>query len=506
MRIPLPIRKGAWPEAIAGAVILALVFLHVWSLMRFPRPFVDEAWFANRAWSLLRHGDTIGSLDVGVVDRFPGARLFFPLLPVIVQAAALSFVHEPSLLALRVVSLVAGAGLTFAIWSIARSAYDRAAALGSIVILALSEPFFYSSHLARYDVIAAALAFGGIALYLRSGRNRVLTAGLGGLFAGVAMEFHPFAVVIAVALPVLAIEEFGWRVHHHPVSRTLALGLLAGSAVYPGIHVFPNPRTYLAISRLLYGPTHVPFANPIGTLITDSLGLTFAMFKFAFPVLVWAVISMAVSPERRDRRVALLAISVFGAFTVIVRNKLLYYAILFSPALVLCLAIALRQAIGKWRSYGPVALVTVSTALALVSYQTCLVGIGILTYDSRTAFQDVQRRIATTIRPGESIMGPQTYWFGLSDHRYYSWEQLIYLQRLHPGISAVQALEMMQPDVFIRDRDVDQFVRDQPGDTLYERLLRLPKAEMETWLAQHSTLVADFDAEIYGRVRVYRLR
>jgi hypothetical protein len=80
------------------------------------------------------------------------------------------------------------------------------------------------------------------------------------------------------------------------------------------------------------------------------------------------------------------------------------------------------------------------------------------------------------------------------------------LRRYRPGTSATQALAVLRPTVLIRDAHWDQFILDEPGPSLYQRLLRVPKTELETWLSAHAVLVDDFDGEGYGRVRVYRLR
>ncbi len=45
-------------QPIAGllALLAAMMTLHVWSLLRFPAPFVDEAWVASRAGAFAQTG------------------------------------------------------------------------------------------------------------------------------------------------------------------------------------------------------------------------------------------------------------------------------------------------------------------------------------------------------------------------------------------------------------------------------------------------------------------
>jgi len=68
-------------RVLAAAILGVVLVLHLWSLPRFPGPFVDEAWFGNRAWSFVQHGNPLGTLDHGVVDRFDGSSHFFQTLP-----------------------------------------------------------------------------------------------------------------------------------------------------------------------------------------------------------------------------------------------------------------------------------------------------------------------------------------------------------------------------------------------------------------------------------------
>jgi 4-amino-4-deoxy-L-arabinose transferase-like glycosyltransferase len=494
-----------WRRSAAIGIVLALAALHWWSLMRFPEPAVDEAWFGNRAWSFVKTGETIGSLDSGVVDKFQNAWWFFPLLPVIAQASALSLASEPSLISLRILSLAMGVGLALAVWMMARAMYDHPTALLALVFLTLSSPFIYSSHLARYDIMAAAVGYVGIALYMAASKRRGLAAGLGGFFAGLATEFHPFAIVIAAALPVLVIHECRSSVHRQPLAWSTVAGLIAGLAVYPALHILPDARSYVALSRLVYGPSHVPALAGIGPAFKGTLFLSIEAFTYSWPLLPCAIVMLALSRETRDRRLALMAITIFVAFTFLVRNKLPYYAILFAPPMVLCMAAAIRQAVVR-RQGAPALAVGVLTVALVLLINTTWLNLNALRNDNFSAFREVERQVAVVVKPAESIMGSQTYWFGLSGHNYYSWEQLIYLQRLHKGISVTEALAILRPDVFIRDGHLDDFILDEPGGAIYTQLLRLPKVELESWFARHAALVADFDGKVYGRIRVYRLR
>jgi hypothetical protein len=128
-----------------------------------------------------------------------------------------------------------------------------------------------------------------------------------------------------------------------------------------------------------------------------------------------------------------------------------------------------------------------------------------LRIDWQPVYRDAQSRINRVIEPHDSIMGSQTYWLGLHDHTYYSWEQLVYFQRYKPGSTLEDALREFEPDIFILDRHLDNFVFDGESRSVYLRSLKLPRQELETFLSSHAELIASFENEAYGQVRVFRI-
>src|SRR5919199_920282 len=62
--------------------------LHLLTLARTPEVFVDEGWYASRAWGLLQTGRNFGPLDAGVWEHFDGYWTFAPWLGTWIQAQA----------------------------------------------------------------------------------------------------------------------------------------------------------------------------------------------------------------------------------------------------------------------------------------------------------------------------------------------------------------------------------------------------------------------------------
>ncbi|MCX6027121.1 MAG: hypothetical protein NTY23_12855, partial [Chloroflexi bacterium] len=110
---------------LPGIGLVLLIAFHAWGLMRFPAPFVDEAWYASRSWGLITTHKAFGVLDAGVFDRYPGYWTYFQWLPVWLQSLVVQLTGTPNLLGLRALSLVVGLFLAAAIYSIGSSIGGR---------------------------------------------------------------------------------------------------------------------------------------------------------------------------------------------------------------------------------------------------------------------------------------------------------------------------------------------------------------------------------------------
>jgi Dolichyl-phosphate-mannose-protein mannosyltransferase len=496
-----------WPVLGGIAFVTIVAALHAWSLLRFPAPFVDEAWFGSRAWALAS-GRTFSSLDHGVIDQFPRAWFFFPLLPNLIYAAALTVAGSPSLLPLRMVSLAAGTLLGVAVWRSARTIGGPRAAWLSVGLLSTSATFILSAHLARYDILAAALAYLGASIYLCRRHGDRMSMLASALCAGAALEMHPFGAVVLVGLgSAIAYDTWGRRTDATDIVVFAGGGAIV-AVTWVCIHVLPDVSTFVSLNKLIFVPTHAPTegrsAAEFAAGGVQTAWLLGVMYGTALPLVGVSLLFALFSADWQLRRSGIMAAGATVAFALLIRNQYRMYLIQLTPALDVCAGVVLSAWWSKWRHY-PERILAVSTLSAVLVVHAVASNIQLLRRDMSEVFSVVERRLTRSIRPRDTIIGSQTYWFGLQDHEYYSWEQLVYLRRYRPELSASQALGVLKPTVLIRDAHWDQFLRDDPGPTLYQRLLTVPRTELETWLAQHAEVVDDFDGDHYGRIRVYRL-
>ncbi|MCD4737701.1 MAG: glycosyltransferase family 39 protein [Anaerolineae bacterium] len=500
-------------KILTAVVWVVILGFHIFTLMRFPQPFVDEAWVANRAWWFLKTGRAFGTVDTDFMVAYLGYWTYFPLLPALVQVFSLWVAGAPSLFAVRIVSLFFGLILLAAVYAIANRVGGRRYALLSIAFVAFSWPFCISAHWARYDIMAAAIGFVAIALYFNNPHRSVWISMLSGFCIGIAFEFHPHAAIYAPAVGVLYLWESRWKVFRRCDFWSFIGGGLLGGLVYVALHVLPYPQTYAAFNRIFFFDTHIP---PIFTLDPQILLLSFYdlgvdLLELSPGVILapWAIVTWLRNGDQEYLSLSVLGVGLLVSMGLLVRNKELYYAILLTPALdLIVVAFILRE----WQQerqqewHGHLMEYVRRVLIWGVTLSTLLsVFVVVPQADYRPDYRQAQMGINEVIQPGDTIMGAQVYWFGLTKHDYDSWEELVYYRRYVPGSTLEEALEAFQPDILIWDGQLDQYVSDHPGADGYSRYLILPRQEFQDFLAQKAKLLTRFDGRCYGQIEVYRI-
>jgi hypothetical protein len=407
------------------------------------------------------------------------------------------------------VSLLFGLVLLGAIYSIGSALYGRQVGLAAALLLALSRFFFYSGHQARYDIMTAAWGFLAVALCLRNRSGRLWISIASGVCVSLAFETHPHGAVFVPVILVLYFLQFRWAMFRLLHFWGYALGVGLGAVAYILLHVARYPESFIAFNDVIYGITHTP---PILTLNPQILIQSISDFAFAGAALynvlavplVLAVILIAKRRSPADRVLLALTAALVAGFVLLIRNKGGYYFILLTPAFDLMLGVLLIE------SQRQLSQRRLSAYLSWIMIVGILVGGLLLNQrevidDHYQVYRLAQSYVDQAVEPLDSVMGSQIYWFGLYDHEYYSWEALVYYQRLFSGSTLTDALEAFRPDILVIDAQISRFVSDVPGETLYEQHLRLPRRELEAFLRGRASLIAEHDVAIYGPIRVYRI-
>jgi 4-amino-4-deoxy-L-arabinose transferase-like glycosyltransferase len=502
--------KPSRRQWLAGAGLLAASLgLHLWSLMRFPAPFVDEAWLVSRAWAFIQTGQAFGPLDSGLADHFEGYWTLNQWLITLLHSLGLRVWGAPDLVAVRGVSLIFGLALLAAVYVIGRQLGGIRLGWLSALLVSLSMPFLLSAHLARYDILTAAFGFWAIALHFIR-RNSHWTGLLSGLCLGLAFETHAHSMIYAPAILVLYWWDFRWAMFRQKHFWGFIVGGALGLLYYAALHVLPYPQTFLAVNQLTFGATRTP---PILTLNLRVIlqafdwmaNLLLALYSLMIVIILLAVVMLFRKRTRANQLLLVLSLTLVLLFTLIVRHKHGFYSILTTPVLDMLVAAFLLDFIrkpwrGQWTDYASRSLVWSLVIGALVfSWSAVLV-------DSWPQYQVTADRIKQSIRPGESIMADQVYWFSLQDHSYYSWDLLYLYQRYKPGSTVQDGLREFRPDIFIIDRHMSLSIADpDPQDEAYQQHWLLSRPELESFLSQRAQLLDAFDSSLYGNIRVYRI-
>lgn len=499
-----------FPVLLAGGIAF-----HLLTLLRFPSPFVDEGWLAARAWGFLQTGKPFGILDAGILDQFDRYWYFFPAMITWIQAFGFRLFGQPSLLAIRAVSLLFGILLLIPVYSIALQTTGKTAARVAVLSLLLMGPFFSSSHLGRTDMLTALLGYSALALYLRFRRSRPWTVFLSGLLCGLAFESHAFGLIFALALLTLIFLDGGIRFLRHKEVWLAGGGLAAGLLVYLALHVFPAPSTYFALNRIIFTATHTP---PLLTLdpavLYQSVKDTLIAFLVYDPLLIPLTVVAGVQLFRKtvaEAKIlpAILVCLVLGSI-LLMRNKLWYYIIFFSPVGIMFAAGWLvkfaQRSSGRQvdRVLRPVLASIVLAGSILYTLWTSQF-LSALSANPVEEFEATQRLLSEHIGEDDVLIGPQTYWFGFTGNTYYSWQNITYYRQWKSDDSLENALEFMRPDILILDEYLRGFVSDTRSSSTYLEYLRVSKTSLLQILSERGEKLLDIDDPYAGHLEIYRI-
>ncbi|MBA3530437.1 MAG: glycosyltransferase family 39 protein [Ardenticatenales bacterium] len=497
---------------ITSVLFLSLLALHLWTLMRFPAPFVDEVWYTSRTWGYIQTGRVFGDLDRGIFDYYEGYWTVLPGLPIFLRSFFLRFSSAPSLLAMRLASLFFGLVFLGALYATAVRLADRRFAVWTVGLVTLSASFLQVAHIARTDIESATFGYLALALYFNNPGSKVWVAFLSGLCLGLAYHCHPHGVVLGPPIVALYLWHERWAIFRSRAFWAFAAGGIAGLLLFGFLHILPNPDTYFKTMALNYASTHIPplltgdpaiilqaFSNMRDALLRDYRAMT---------LLILAAAGVGLAITRRsdmDKTLLVLVIATFLSHTLLVRNKFAFYSLLSSPmiemmAVLFAMRLFYQPWWGGWRDYMG-RLVTGAMVgfhcLAMIAFASLING-----YPS---YQAAQQGVNQAVREGDRIIGPQTYWLELYDHPYYPWEALVYYHHYDPDSTLAEAMEQFKPDIFVMDVSAQEFIQDIPANSPYADQLHLSQTELEAFLAKQATVVTEFENGVYGPVKVYRI-
>jgi hypothetical protein len=494
----------------------ALCF-HLATLSSYPSVFVDEVWLISRAWAWLRTGVNFGPLDAGVFDKqLDGYGTFFPIIPTLLISV---FVYAFGLAMpwLRLLPLVFGFGLLMASFFVAyECSGSKRCGLIAALLVVTSHSFLISAHLVRYDIFVAALGYGALAVAIAGWDSRRPTLlFLAGVLVTLAFEAHMNAVVFGPMILTMLLRQGGWRAIWNTRLFALFFGVLCGFGIYALVHIFPDPRTFLVMGEAMAASHLPPVISSCVECLWTSVGeiANYWIFLTAGRILVVVLIAVTLyrSSFQSARILFLALLAGLLTFSLLIKNKMFYYAILLAPMADILLAVWIQEMTAP-----NVQLTFWSKRIKAVTISTVIGTCGIPVYLALSSpfsgdLELVTNRVQQVVSANASIMATQTYWLKLNAHPYLSWQQLLVYGRLNGNYSIGEALNALRPDILIIDDDLQQYIIPSQNDaprSSFERYLwerRLPKEELDSFLMRQGHLLDSFVNPTYGKIQVYSI-
>lgn len=487
----------------------ALLILNLWSLMRYPFPFPDEATLTSRAWNYLSTRHAFGVLDEGIVEAYDHYWIVYQWLITFLHSFVLRFLPGPSLAALRGFSLIMGILLLGVSYILARSLCGKNVAYISVLLLASSRAFYHSAHQVRYDILAALLAYSSLTLVVLDTRKRFWVGLAAGMVTGLAVETHLNALIFPPVIGIVYLISSGRSFYKNPSVWGYALGGCVGLIYYLGLHYFPDPQTAVSINALAFGSSKQPplFSFDGGKILFGFLD-GFKLLLVASGSMVFLA-PLAIRPllnlRSREGYILLGGNAVlFVTSGLIMPSKMGHYSIYLAPAFLILVAYYLKIFFTlPWR--GRVQDFAMRVLVWGMTLGGVALGISAILPDQYADYQIIQADINSSIRPDDTVMGVQTYWLGMPEVKYRSWELLFQYQALHPGATLEEAVDHFGTTIFVIDPELRELIADNVAPDSPWFGYHLSKQDFDRFIKKRGDLVFYHEYVSRGLYEVYRI-
>ncbi len=326
--------------ALICAASMALVIAAGWQ----GPPLADEGFFTDPARHLARDGflgttvlESAGSGNLRIQERTYWVMPFYLVL----QAAYLK-VAPDSLRSVRFLSVLMIPLALVSFWIVLdRLGWPRMASLGAAALLGISYPLLTAARLARPDLLAFALGWAGVALYVALRERRFLLAVLLSQTALMLSALtHPNAVLPFLALVVIAVWQDRSRWGMFPVAVGL-IPYLAGFGAW-GLYILQDTEAFWAQFRYNSADRVALSLNPVSVIWSEirlryfttyliQPGSLRSLLRLVMPFSLFAALAAVwVLPGlRRNPGVRAMGVIALGTFLVqcVFNQKLTQYTV-----------------------------------------------------------------------------------------------------------------------------------------------------------------------------------
>ncbi|HEY3390446.1 MAG TPA: glycosyltransferase family 39 protein [Prolixibacteraceae bacterium] len=448
-------------------------------------------------------------MNTGSLDQYGYSWLAFPFLGTLPYAISFKL-FGLGLFQARIVSFFFGVILLIAIFFVGWINYGKMTGILAALILSLSQPFIYSSHLARQDIILAAMVVIAYGLSLYALRTEKWWAHLlSGLILGFSIDVHENAALFIPGLAVVYLFNYQSVLIRKRGTWLVAIGGLIGIAYYVIYHILPSPVSYRLINSYWYETSHyMPILALSFRVILQSLLKEIGSFHFYynsidFALLGASLIYLFARRFKSDISLLLFILIAFFDFVLFQGVKTDYYAILFYPFLMLLIAemfvSVFRQSHLKMINLGFIApLLFIFLCNGFIHFERPL------DQNKNYDYSLTAGTIRNAIPHGAKVMGSPTWWMGFSDFDYQSNTGLLFYN-FYNGYSLTKGLEMIHPDIIIFDPFMEYILSPDRADSILRTEPILPLQEFIDFLNQRGKMLLDFENPGDGHIQVFSI-
>jgi 4-amino-4-deoxy-L-arabinose transferase-like glycosyltransferase len=519
-----------WTQTILLLGLLAYLLISLPGLTVFPPLGEDEPWIAAAPYKLATQG-VLGS------DLFTGyygmERHLFEQMPVFpLMQAGLFRLFGVGVAQMRALPVACGFVLLLVVFAIGRQlGGDRVGVLALVLMVGLRVTdgidgtgvlLLDRGRINRYDIAVPVFALLALLTFNRAERDRRGSLYvLAGLFTGLSGLSHLYGSFWLPVFAGLLIVRRGWCVLRQGDLWFVLAGFAAPWLAWVGYIAtgwsdfvgqmrlyaprfdLSNPNFY--INNLLHenGPISLDWsARTIQALPLTRVG--------TWTVLIGAPAAVAVALWREHdsrgavRTLAVATLAQMAMFVVLLKVKTFNYMIALWPLGALLLAWMGTWLWDRGRARARLALLTL---LGLILLEGAIQVARARTNAKQvTPYDWYESEVAGCIPPDSLVLGLQRYWLGLRQYRYRSW--LLPIDLTNPlystqPISLDEALDRLNPDVILVDRQIDELMTEaahpeNPNYSLhlgFEAFKRRRGAKLTCVIRDHT----------YGTMQVYLL-
>ncbi len=491
-------------------VFVCLAFWHIFTLERFPSPFVDDVLTASRVHGYIFTGRAVGPIDGLPISTIEGFWHAYSFLPIVLYSLPFLFGSHLDLFLLRSISLLFGFVVLVAYYRIGKHYGGELLGLITLILVGLSPAFFHAAHLARADIIGIALALCGVVLHLENFKKRALQSFLSGLIIGLAFEFHARSCLYALVIGLLFLQEYQFRTLIKKQFWAFIFGGASGLILYFILHVVPDIEAFKKTTAILFSERTPPLFtfnfDIISHAFVESYWLTKSLYPWSHYIAIIAFVYFLIFGTRQKRSLALFSFFMFLSGTLIVDSKTYFKAIAYTSANDLLLAGFLHELFQlriKTMSIWSLAMIGIVIGVYggenIRANATMVRGVPCI-----KDFEEAGNFLRARIPKNALIMGEETHWFHFQNERYLTWKALRVYQRYSGEKSLAKGFFYFQPEYFISDSQMSVFLADKPTGDPFTDHLRISPKELTSFLEANAKLEDTFMSRCYGDIKVYR--